>query len=51
MSYPTANLAFGEDTKAHVVSIYKDKGHYACAHCSAVVVSTRALSPKLPTTN
>ncbi|KAH8119063.1 yippee-domain-containing protein [Phellopilus nigrolimitatus] len=26
-----------EDTKTHVVSIYQDKPHYACARCSSVL--------------
>lgn len=37
MNELTSNLSPTADTKAHVISIYKDKPHYACAQCSAVL--------------
>ncbi|KAL5523656.1 hypothetical protein ACEPAG_7829 [Sanghuangporus baumii] len=33
----TVNLSPTDDTRSHVVSFYRDKGHYACAQCSAVI--------------
>ena len=28
------------DTKTHVIAIYNDRPHFACARCSAIIVST-----------
>lgn len=39
MTTRAIDLSPTADTKAHVVAIWEDKPHFACAQCSAVVVS------------
>lgn len=32
------SLPHASDTKLHVIALYHDRPHYACARCSAVIV-------------